>query len=84
MGNVIQFRPRVASAKTIAKLVELGYLPPAKRHKSSAIENAIRRLRQNLYRDGVISDADLLRNQPTGVNANPSAPTAPGSATDAT
>lgn len=62
MDNVIQFRRPVASAETIAKLVKLGYLPPAKRHKPLAIERAVARLRRTLYHDGVICDADLAAN----------------------
>jgi hypothetical protein len=59
MGIVIQFRRPVASPEVIAKLVELGYLRPTKRHKAGVVENAIERLRQDLHRDGVISAGDL-------------------------
>jgi hypothetical protein len=59
MGIVLQFRRPVASPEVVAKLVELGYLRPTKRHKVSVIESAIERLRQDLHRDGVISNGDL-------------------------
>jgi hypothetical protein len=59
MGIVIQFRRPIASPEVIAKLVELGYLRPTKRHKASIVESAMERLRQDLYRDGVISAGDL-------------------------
>jgi hypothetical protein len=59
MGIVIQFRRPVASPEVIAKLVELGYLRPTKRHKAGAIENAMERLRQDLHGNGVISAGDL-------------------------
>lgn len=60
MGIVIQFRRPSASAEVVAKLVELGYLRPAKRHKAGVIENAVERLRRDLHRDGVIRAGDLL------------------------
>jgi hypothetical protein len=59
MGIVLQFRRPVASPEVVAKLVDLGYLRPTKRHKASVIESAIERLRQDLHRDGVISTGDL-------------------------
>jgi len=59
MGIVIQFRRPVASPEVIAKLVELGYLRPTKRHKTGVVENAMERLRRDLHRDGVISAGDL-------------------------
>jgi hypothetical protein len=59
MGIVIQFRRPVASPEVIAKLVELGYLRPTKRHKADVVEKAMERLRQDLHRDGVISAGDL-------------------------
>jgi hypothetical protein len=59
MGIVVQFRRPVASPEVIAKLVELGYLRPAKRHRIGVVENAVERLRQDLHRDGVISAGDL-------------------------
>jgi hypothetical protein len=59
MGIVVQFRRPVASPEVIAKLVELGYLRRAKRHKAGVVENAVERLRQDLHRDGVISAGDL-------------------------
>ena len=59
MGIVVQFRRPVASSEVIAKLVELGYLRPAKRHKIGVVQNAVERLRQDLHRDGVIRTGDL-------------------------
>jgi hypothetical protein len=59
MGTVIQFRRPVASPEVVAKLVELGYLRPAKRHKAGVVENAMERLRRDLHRDGVIRAGDL-------------------------
>lgn len=59
MGIVVQFRRPVASSEVIAKLVELGYLRAAKRHKVGVVENAVERLRQDLHRDGVICAGDL-------------------------
>jgi hypothetical protein len=59
MGIVIQFRRPVASPEVIAKLVELGYMRPTKRHKAGVVENAMERLRRDLHRDGVISAGDL-------------------------
>ena len=59
MGNVVQFRRAVASPKVIENLVELGYLSPGNRHRASAIESAIKRLRHDLCRDGVIRASDL-------------------------
>jgi hypothetical protein len=59
MGIVVQFRRPVASSEVIAKLVELRYLRPAKRHKIGVVESAVERLRQDLHRDGVICAGDL-------------------------
>jgi hypothetical protein len=59
MGIVIQCRRSVASPEVVARLVELGYLRPAKRHKAGAVENAMERLRRDLRRDGVIRAGDL-------------------------
>jgi hypothetical protein len=59
MGIVVQFRRPVASPEVVAKLVELGYLRRARRHKAGVIENAVERLRQDLHRDGVIRPRDL-------------------------
>ncbi len=59
MGIVIQFRRPAVSAAVVAKLVELGYLRPAKRHKAGVIESAVERLRRDLHRDGVIRAGDL-------------------------
>ena len=63
MSNVVAFRRPVASAKVIAALVKLGYLEPGQRHRDTAVERAIERLRSNLYRDGVICDGDLSRGE---------------------
>jgi hypothetical protein len=54
LSNIIWLRRRIASPLVIAKLLELGYLKQAKRDNARAVENAIVRLRQRLYRDGVI------------------------------
>jgi hypothetical protein len=59
MGIVIQFRRPAASPAVVAKLVELGYLRPGKRHKAGVVENAVERLRQDLHREGVICAGDL-------------------------
>jgi hypothetical protein len=61
MGSIVFFRRPVASRAVIEKLVALGYLQQAKRHRASAIERAIERLRRDLCRDGVIWDGDLSR-----------------------
>ena len=61
VGSVVYLRRAVASPAVIAKLVDLGYLQNAKRHRASAIENAIERLRSDLCRDGVIWEGDLSR-----------------------
>jgi hypothetical protein len=53
-GGVIRLERPVASSVVIASLVALGYLQQAKRHRASAIERAIDRLRSDLVRDGVI------------------------------
>jgi hypothetical protein len=60
MGTVIPYRRRAASRAVIAKLVELGYLRPAKSYNEGVVEHAVERLRQALQRDGVIF-GDLSR-----------------------
>ena len=60
VGSVAYLGRAVASPAVIAKLVDLGYLQNAKRHRASAIENAIERLRSD-PRDGVIWEGDLSR-----------------------
>jgi hypothetical protein len=80
MGIVLQFRRPVASPEVVAKLVELGYLRPTKRHKASVIESAIERLRQDLHRDGVISAGDLslvAKKEEPGSNGVPPAISSP-------
>jgi hypothetical protein len=52
-GVVVRFEPRVASLAVITKLVELGYLQPGARHRATAVERAIDRLRSDLIRQGV-------------------------------
>ena len=59
MGGVIRFERPVASSAVIASLVALGYLQQAKRHRASAIERAIERLRRDLHRAGVIQAGDV-------------------------
>jgi hypothetical protein len=41
MDTVLPFRRRVASRAVIAKLVELGYLRPAKRDNEGVVEHAV-------------------------------------------
>jgi hypothetical protein len=57
-GVVVRFEGRVASLAVITKLVELGYLQPGARHRATAVERAIDRLRSDLSR-GVIFDSGL-------------------------
>jgi hypothetical protein len=47
-GGVIRFERPVASLAVITKLVELGYLLPGARHRATAVERAIDRLRSDL------------------------------------
>ena len=61
MGGVVYLWRPTASHALVAKLVELGYLQQAKRHRASAIENAIERLRGDLCRNGAVSEGDLSR-----------------------
>jgi hypothetical protein len=49
MSGVVRFERLVASRAVIASLVTLGYLQRAKRHRVEAIEQAIERLRSDLY-----------------------------------
>jgi hypothetical protein len=78
LSNIIWLRRRIASPLVIAKLVELGYLKQAKRDNARAVENAIVRLRQRLYRDGVIcgdlsghlSQSELERSPVAGCEAH--------------
>ena len=59
-GVVVRFERRVASSAVITKLVELGYyLQPGARHRATAVERAIDRLRSDLIRQGVICDSNL-------------------------
>jgi hypothetical protein len=58
-GDVVRFERRVASLAVITKLVELGYLQPGARHRATAVEWAIDRLRMDLVRHGVIYDSNL-------------------------
>ena len=58
-GVVVRFERRVASLAVITKLVELGYLQPGARHRATAVERAIDRLRSDLVRQGVIYDSNL-------------------------
>jgi hypothetical protein len=45
----------------IVKLVEFGYLRPAKRHREGVVERAMERLSHALQRKGVICEGDLSR-----------------------
>ena len=56
MGTVLPFRRRVASRAVIVKLIELGYLRPAKRFNEGVVEHAVERLKWTLQQDGVICD----------------------------
>jgi hypothetical protein len=58
-GVVVRFERRVASLAVITKLVELRYLQPGARHRATAVEGAIDRLRSDLIRQGVICDSNL-------------------------
>ena len=58
-GVVIRFERRVASLAVITKLVELGYLQAGARHRATAVERAIDRLRSDLIRQGAICDSNL-------------------------
>ena len=58
-GVVVRLERRVASLAVITKLVELGYLQPGARHRATAVERAIDRLRSDLIREGVICDSNL-------------------------
>jgi len=53
---VLPFRRRAASRAVIGKLVELGYLRPAKRDSDGVVEHAVQRLRQVFQRDGLICE----------------------------
>jgi hypothetical protein len=59
MGGVIRFERPVASSAVIARLIALGYLQQAKRHRDSAIKRAIERLRHDLFRAGLIQTGDV-------------------------
>ena len=59
MSGVVRFERRVASLAVITKLVELGYLQQGARHRATAVERAIDRLRMDLVRHGVIYDSNL-------------------------
>jgi hypothetical protein len=59
MGGVVRLERPVASLAVITKLVELGYLPPGARHRATAVQRAIERLRSDLVRQGVIYDSNL-------------------------
>jgi hypothetical protein len=63
MGTVLPFRRRVASRAVIVKLVELGYLRPAKRCNEGVVDHAVERLK-TLQRDGVICDDNLSGDVP--------------------
>jgi hypothetical protein len=58
-GVVVRFERRVATLAVITKLVEFGYLQPGARHRATAVEKAIDRLRSDLVRQGVICDSNL-------------------------
>ena len=58
MSGVVRFERRVASL-AVTKLVELGYLQQGARHRATAVERAIDRLRIDLVRQGVTYDSSL-------------------------
>jgi hypothetical protein len=57
-GVVVRLERRVASLAVIT-LVELGYLQPGARHRATAVERAIDRLRSDLIRQRVICDSNV-------------------------
>jgi hypothetical protein len=59
MGGVVRFERFIASSAVITSLVKLGYLQTGARHRATAIQRAIERLRTNLMRDGVVSGGDV-------------------------
>ena len=59
MGGVVRFERSIASSAVMTSLVKLGYLQPGARHRATAIQRAIERLRTDLTRDGVIAGGDL-------------------------
>ena len=61
MGSVNRLRRSVASTLVIARLVRLGYLRPAKRHKPNVILQAVERLKSDLWHVGIIEDGDLTK-----------------------
>jgi hypothetical protein len=67
MSGVVRFERRVASSAVITKLVELGYLQPGARHRATAVERAIDRLRSDLVRQGVIYDRNLTSEDQQGL-----------------
>jgi hypothetical protein len=58
-GGVVRLQRPVASLAVITKLVELGHLQPGARHRATAVERAIDRLRSDLVRHGVVYDGNL-------------------------
>ena len=59
LSGVARLERHVASLAVITKLVDLGYLHPGARHRVTAVERAIDRLRMDLVRQGVIFDSNL-------------------------
>jgi hypothetical protein len=59
MGGVVRFKRPIASSAIITSLVKLGYLQPGARHRATAIQRAVERLRTDLMRYGAISGGDL-------------------------
>jgi len=58
MTNVIQFsRPRV-SIETIEALIRLGYLRATRRHSAVAVQEAMDRMRDALFREQARYDSD--------------------------
>jgi hypothetical protein len=59
MSDVLQFRRRGASREVVNKLLELGYLTRAMRHRAGAIEDALARLQ---------ADSAAPRSSPGAIN----------------
>jgi hypothetical protein len=61
MGSVNRARRPGASTLVTAKLVQLGYLKPAKRYRPDAVDKAVERLKRDLWHVGAIEGGDLTK-----------------------
>jgi len=61
MGSINRSRRPGASTLVIAKLVQLGYLRPAKRYRPEAVDKAVERLKRDLWHVGAIEGGDLTK-----------------------